>query len=363
MPTTVTDSSGTEYHLWQLPDASAPEPQDTTEYTTIDNDLTDGYRSSALLGSETGVRKWTLKLPTLAALEVLPLTVTDPYGASLSREEYVRSVYEYNKTTGPFAYQCPSTGQYFLVDFEDKTLSMQRMKVKIYSTGLTLRQRRITGVTIFDAGRIPQVWGAFKGEGYPMTVPGPATAGWENQVYPEDLDTDILLTNNATDVVAATVNSQGVVRFSNTTNNAFLTASDAITVREVFLLMKMREASFSNNGGILTDNNTGYVLIGDTGTTKFFNHSLGTGFFYEKDDVEYAESNMQAPMNTWGIVHWKYPTGVSLANVQIGKDRNFAGRFAEVDFNYIVISEQILPRWQVNLIKEALGIRKTLLLA
>lgn len=361
MPLTVTSSSGVAYHLWQLSVDSSPEPTDEIEYTTLENELSDGYRATVLFGSNTGVRKWTLKFPTLASLEVLPLTVTDPNGALVSREEYVRSVYAENKLGTPFAYTDPANGQYYLVDFEDKTLSMERMRVKIYSTGLTIKQRRLPGVTIFNAGAISQVWGAFKGEGFPYAFPGPLGDSWENQKHLGEISEVYQLATNATDVVAATVNLQKVVKFSNTTNNGVLSAAAPITVREVFILMKMREATFSNFGGILTDNATGYVLIGDTGTTKFFNHSLGTGFFYELNGVEYIESNMQAPMNAWGVVHWRYPTGVPLASVQIGKDRLNATRHAEVDMNYLVISEQVLPQMTVRLIKESLNIRKKLL--
>jgi len=142
-------SNAEVFHLWQLTAYTAPEPEDSTAYTVIDSPLTDGYRSSVFAGFTAGVKSWKLTLPTLASLEVLSNTVTDINGASVSREQYVRSLYAANKTTGtPFVYQDPRDSEYYFVDFADNDLSLARMKVKIYSIGLTLRQRRIAGVYI-----------------------------------------------------------------------------------------------------------------------------------------------------------------------------------------------------------------------
>lgn len=149
MPTTVTGSDAVEYHLWQLTAYTAPTPVDAIEFATVDNPLTDGYRSAILCGFTAGVKSWKLTLPTLASLDVLSNTVTDINGGAVSREEYVRSLYAENKVTGtPFVYQDPRDSEYYFVDFADENLTLNRMRVKIYTVGITLRQRRLAGVTI-----------------------------------------------------------------------------------------------------------------------------------------------------------------------------------------------------------------------
>lgn len=147
MPVTVTASDAIAYHLWQLPPESTPEVEDGIEYAVLNCPLTDGFRSSVFVGATAGVRTWKLTLPTLASLTVLPNTVTDVTGATVSREQYIRSLYVANRTTNkPFVYLF--AGVYYFVDFVDTELTLARMKVKIYVTGFTLRQRRLVGVTL-----------------------------------------------------------------------------------------------------------------------------------------------------------------------------------------------------------------------
>lgn len=146
MPTSVTASNGNSYHVWQLTEYTAPEPEDTHELTTIDNPLTDGYRSGILAGFNAGTRSWRFTLPTLASLTVVVPEVTGPNGETITRSEYVRALFDENKQGTPFVLQWKSAN--YFVDFVDTSLSMQRMKVKLFSTGLQLKQRRIAGVTV-----------------------------------------------------------------------------------------------------------------------------------------------------------------------------------------------------------------------
>lgn len=149
MPLTVTASNGVPYHLWQLPIESSPEVEDVTDYAVINNGLTDGYRASVQTGFDKGVKSWKLTLPTLASLAIDMPTVQGPNGETVSREAYIRGLYAYNQTTGkPFVYQDPQSSVYYFVDFADENLSMRRMKVKLFTTGITLIQRRLAGVTL-----------------------------------------------------------------------------------------------------------------------------------------------------------------------------------------------------------------------
>lgn len=146
---TVTASDGLDYHLWGLPDLTTPEPEDSTEYARVRVELTDGFRSSIQTGFDTGTKRWVLTAPTLAGNDILPVTLTDVNGALTSRLDYVWSLYEYTQQSGtPFIIQDRQDSEYYFATFEDDTLTMQRMRVKIYSTGIKLIQVRIAGVYI-----------------------------------------------------------------------------------------------------------------------------------------------------------------------------------------------------------------------
>ena len=149
MPTSVAASNGVSYHLWQLPVASTPEPTDITAFSSINVPLADGYRASIQTGFDTGTRSWKFRLPTLAHLDVLSNTVENIDGEDVSREYYLWSLYVENKSVDkPFVYLDILENKYFFVDFADETLTFARMKVKLYSVGIELKQRRITGVTL-----------------------------------------------------------------------------------------------------------------------------------------------------------------------------------------------------------------------
>lgn len=149
MPTTVTASNSVVYHLFQLSEYTCPGTEDVMEFATIDNDLLDGYRAGILAGFTSGTRSWKLTMPTLASLDEAVVTAEGARGGTMTRDLYLRTLYAENKASGqPFVFLSPQDGEYYFVDFVDEALTMQRMRVKIFSTGLTMRQRRIAGVTL-----------------------------------------------------------------------------------------------------------------------------------------------------------------------------------------------------------------------
>lgn len=356
MPTTITSSAGTVFHLWQLPDLSAPEPSESITFNTLRNDLADGYSSQVLFGSNTGLRTWSLKLPTLAALTVMPNTVTSISGEAVSREQYVWDLYCESMITGePFVYQSPRNGQYYLVEFADEALTYERARVKLYSTGITLRQVRRTGETVFNmaatatSDSVIMTW--LKGADYnDGTSAWPAVQGG-SVAGTGDVDKETAVQNNL-----------DIVRFSDTTNDGYVTnGTDGLVVNDAFLVMKMREATFSNNCGIFTGSaGSSQILLGSSGTTKFANPSLSpTAYTYRKNGVEYAQADLQAPMNTWAVVHVRYTTGWTLSgsDFQFGKDRNTAGTFAEMDLGEVVVFSGLQPMTNVREITEALIVK------
>ena len=140
--------------------------------------------------------------------------------------------------------------------------------------------------------------------------------------------------SNGNVAATGTQNGHATVQFNvGATNDGYLDNADTPTIKEVFVVMKMREATFSNTGGIIggtvAANNA--LLVGQSGSTKFTNLGF-SGFSYWKNGTSYTQSDQQAPMNAWGIVRMQVTGGVAMPNgMRIGRDRDFAGRFAEAD--------------------------------
>lgn len=339
----VAATNGQVFHQWQLPVESAKEPTDTVTHTVLTNELSDGYRTRVLFGSPTGVKKFTLNFQSLAHHSVLPLTVTGPDGESISREEYLRAVYEHNRITGqPFAYPDPSTGILYLVDFEDQELSMSQLTVRIYSTGVTLIQRRMPGVTL---------------------VP--------NAVLLSGNEGVVLNTPPSGDVTTTTQNGHNVYRLNATAADGYLNGDYGGIVPfypaiwDAFLVIKIRETTFSNAAGILTGETGSGVqmLVANSGTTKFADLSL-TNYTYRMNGRTYPAGDQQAPMNRWGIVYLRFAASRSLgpSGWQIGRDRNVSGTFAKMDvaawwFNNSVLTNSPLTMRTVRLIEEHYSVK------
>lgn len=318
MPTTISSTSGTSYHLFQLPNLCAPEPEFGIGFTTIDNEMCLGYRSSSLLGLNTGVRTFKLTLPTISAYGT---SYTDPYGNSVVRHAYLRNLFKYNQTTGiPFAYQHPDTEQYYLVDFADSELPMQKVKgAMIFQTNIELRQRRINGETIFQV--TDEVGHQFD-EG---THNFPSAGDWGNNFV---LGKYLTATGGVT-FGANPQNGMNTVRLNGT--SGYLSQNFSASV-DVIMAVKYRAATFSNNGGLFCGASN--IIRGTSGGTKWQNPSI-TGLEYALNARPYAVTDMQAPMDTWGVCHWRFPSGVDITT--FGKDTGTA--YLAVDIGELIIAD------------------------
>lgn len=340
MPTTISSTSGTSYHLWQLPNLCAPEPVFDVAYTTINNEMCQGYRSSKLIGLNTGVRTFQLTLPTISAYGS---SFTDPYGNSVVRHHYLRNLHQYNQTTGiPFAYQHPDTEQYYLVDFANDELPMQKVKgATIYQTNVELKQRRINGETIFQVPEDAGNWFTH------TTHNSPSSGDWGNVFT---LGNYLTATGGVT-FAANPQNGFNTVRLNGTSGYLSQSLSSSI---DVIAALKVRATTFANNGGLITGASN--IIRGTSGGTKWQNPSI-TGLEYALNCRPYEVTNMQAPMNTWGVCHWRFPAGVNITT--FGKDASTA--YLAVDIGEMVISdgglsipvarecaEYMMAKWEVT---------------
>lgn len=129
-------------------------------------------------------------------------------------------------------------------------------------------------------------------------------------------------------------NDLNVLRFNETTDDGSIVMSGSHAIKEIFIAFKIREATFGGTDGIVSGTVAADSawLVGATGDTKLFNFSHAS-FSYWKDGVSFTQANQQAPMNAFGLVRVRIDGGLTLANgLQLGWDRDFVGRYAELDF-------------------------------
>lgn len=319
----VTASNGDQYHLFSIP-CSVKEYTEGIQYSTLDNELSDGYWSQILFGSAVGVRSFSLTLPTLS--DSLVDLVDGPYGEQLTRRAYIRALHAFTVVEGkPFVIKSVENGQYYLVRFADPKLSLQRMLVKLFTTGIELKQVRVPGVTVFD----PTLMTGYD----PAFVLSEATESGDVIAGPTQ--------NGLATRRLNSVSTNGVIQWFNYPfglPNCF----------DIFLVLRCNEATFGQTSGVFTDDSGSSdiprILVGESGTTKFTNFSI-PNFEYRLDGVLYEQADMQAPMQRFGIIHLRFTEGLPapLTIWQIGQDRAIGGTKAEIDLAQPAASGQLLP--------------------
>jgi hypothetical protein len=113
----------------------------------------DGYGDSAIVGSTAGTRLWSL---TYSALFRQPFGAGASSFVSQSRADYVFEFYVARMAAGnePFVVYCPRARKRFLACFVDKKLTFTLVDYRLATSGLNLRQRRVSGVTTNDDGSV-----------------------------------------------------------------------------------------------------------------------------------------------------------------------------------------------------------------
>lgn len=292
IPTYVIGTDGERYHKFQIK-CSVKDYDEGIQFSVLRNELSDGYRSRTLIGSNTGNRRFQLGLPTLQNSG----TITGINGEEVTQEAYLWGLYCECEVTGkPFVIESFRNGQYYLVDFANENLSYTRFLSKLYSTGIELSQVRINGVSVFQPSLMNGLYG------YWDSNTDFATDDWTGT----DGTNDLAFTKTGDVIDASGPNGQQIKRFNNTTNDGqvIITSGIAPAIYDIIIAMKMREGTFSNNAGIFGNAPDPAFISGTSGTTKFADPSL-TNFYYSLNGVEKEADNMQAPMNVWGVCHFR----------------------------------------------------------
>lgn len=123
-----------------------------------------------------------------------------------------------------------------------------------------------------------------------------------------------------------------------------LNYTGSVTPKHVFILASHDDAAFNLNRGLLSGEITGDLLASNNTGTTFFDLALAD-FGYRKSDVFYAQNNQQAPMSGRPeLIEVAITGGTTLDGIQVGKQRNLAGRiwkgyfFEQLLFNRILTS-------------------------
>jgi hypothetical protein len=113
--------------------------------------------------------------------------------------------------------------------------------------------------------------------------------------------------------------------FNGSTTNPLLWGGST-TIRHYFVLAAHQDAAFNLNRGLMSGLTSGDLLASEATGTKFFDLGL-PGFGYKKSDIFYAQNDQQAPMGgKFELVEVAIDGGTILDGVQVGKQRNIAGR-------------------------------------
>lgn len=311
-------------------------------------DYGDGYADTSRVGALGGVR-------TFQVSGLWPDDASIASIAGKSWKKYYSDFFDERLDNANEPFIISHEGRKWLVDIEGGGYGYEVHTSDLFTPdGITLNLRRVRGLTfcsdgsLFDPSLIlSSTWGRWRNAAsFPDALPFPYVKAWSNEIDPNNHS----LEAGSTDVVVASnvLGSHDALRFSGTTNNGFIydqnaTGGSEPTIYEAYFVMKMREATFSNFGGILSADVTIPAILGNQGTTKFFDIGLTANQYeYRKNAVAYAINDQQAPMNAFGVVHARFLDGVVLENLQIGKDRDFAGRFAEMDLIEAVLCSELL---------------------
>lgn len=337
----VTATNGEQFFVWPLPADSARQVSPGISFNRIRNDLGNGYRAQVLHGSDTGLRRWQISQNTLGGTGFPVPEVDGIYGEDVTQEQALWDLYCECQVTGkPFVYRCPRDSQYYLVEFEDQSFQYEKQfRVAQYAGQITLTQVREDGVSVFV---VPEVAGNWF---YQSTHNFPSSGDWGNAYV---LGQYLTATGGVT-FAANPQNGFNTVRLNG--SSGYLTQSLPSST-DVIVAMKVNSSTFSNNGGLFCGASN--IIRGTSGGTKWQDPSI-TGLEYSLNGVDYPTTNMQAPMNEWGICHFK-ATSSGMNITTFGRDA--AGTaYLGCDIGELIVADGALTRSVARQIIEHLSIK------
>lgn len=151
------------------------------------------------------------------------------------------------------------------------------------------------------------------------------------------------------------LNGLPVVRFDGTDD--VLTSASGTGPKHVFAVAKYNTATFVDYDGLVTGAGAGdaeVVLTGRDGQNFFFNSPAVTTDYY-KNGTSFVETAMTGPMNAFAVMSISSAGFQNPMAVQVGLDRNNAGRYWNGDVAEILAYNAVLSAGDRQAIQNYLG--------
>jgi hypothetical protein len=317
----------------------------------------DGFVTKVQYGAHTGLQEFFVTYNPLPGF-TSGNTITFG-GVMMTKAAYIRDFFDRHTISGiPFVIQCIENSQYYLVRFNDSQQTLTRKFAASYATDVNFIQERRYGVTVFDPLQLSGLWGWYDGDSFvpddgsvmdkstgnhnlvyggdvlfPGTQNGHKFARFNSVFTPGGPDpTGISPSHDSEDPPARLAPAVGGMMYS----------TAAPVIKEAVFAVQINEATFSSYAGLLTANSGTAAIVGESGTTKFYNLAF-SNYEYSKNGVDYIATNQQAPMSAWGVIHCRWPDGVGLTHLQIGRDRDFGTRYQKMDFGEGLLFTTLQP--------------------
>jgi hypothetical protein len=308
----------------------------------IDYDFGDGYGASITTSSPGGLHGWRIFSGCLPNDEAYSNLIN-----GLPRWQYYFEFFQRHRGGGKRVFEINFGGKRYHASFVDRVINPKVFSYDLFGDcTLAIKQQKVPGIfynadnSIAAVANLPGVYSHHTADTFSLT----GTA-WLN-----NLDTgNSPLSAYEGDVmkVEDVQNDLPVVRFNSIAADGYVKGEETPVLKEMVFVMKVREATWSNFGGVLTDDDAVSVLFGDTGTTQFFDSAIAN-FQYRLNGVTLTQALATSPMNVFGIVHARSTTGITLENLQVGKHTDEAGRFAKIDVGEIIFGEDTWTEQEIT---------------
>lgn len=296
-------------------------------------DFGGGRGASARVGPAHGLWGWTI--------ESAALPDDESYGNLISskpRFEYYTDFIRRHTLGSQEIFLIDFRGRKYHASFEDNDIGGSMHTYDLFDLGgVKIKMRTVQGFFYGSHGNVidpsflgTDVWAWYKADEY-TTVTG------DYRLDDQSGNNNHITSDGSVVPVSNVVNGLGVMRMnSGTADGLFSTTADP-TIYEALFLLKVREATFSTNQGIMTGSAAGAAMVGANGATKLVNQAFGGTYTFRKNGVAFAEADQQCPMNDFGVIHGIWENGISITNLQFGKDRNNASTFLKADVAEVIL--------------------------
>lgn len=319
----------------------------------------DGFGAGALSGKSSGLHRWGMSAGVLPDMDCYSIDYSvDESDFTATRFVYFLEFFKRHITLGNKPFLIEFRNKFWLVSFDSDQIDFEQMTATLFTGGtVSLRQRRVADLqfqadgSVFDISLLSQISHHWKANAIAGAV--------DNATLPDDVWTDLIPTGE--DLQSANCiykanqqNGLPIVRLDQSGLADSLATNTSTVFYEAFLVMKMREATFSDYVGIISNNDAVTAqpaLNGNSGTAIFYNFGFGDGYSFKLNGTSYPESGQLAPMNAFGVVHIRYETGwVMPQGLLFGRDRpsSFPTRNAEADFGEIIICKEPISKIEAD---------------